>query len=291
MSVIVLGGGMVGMLAKFVFPHATVLDWRRLPPRMRMNGAKQFGAQYLWEPLPGIPCRSFTVSTTIDGEPATLRAAVNYKEKIGKPKDIAAGWERQFASPTTGYSILSIPGADQWEFQWQSTIDHIEYDRRMVQTRGGQVYQYDLLISTIPLPSLLEMLRPRRWRDLIWQSQTVSVRETALPPDAPVIPEDFVRVNYISNQNTPVYRTTDRDGMRHFEWLAYHKLAGGRDMGIPTKRIKPGKIWPNPYSGEIRDTLARAGIHCAGRFGQWEPDQLLHQTFQHLRHIREVEYD
>lgn len=289
-GMIILGGGMVGQLAKLLFPKALVLDWRPIAPRDKhMNGAKQFGAQYLWEPLPGIPCRSFRVLTTIDGEHATVESAIRYKLKIGKAQDTGrtdADLMSQFPYESVGHQIISLPRA---ETRWNVYVERIDVERQMLYTRTGDAYAYQTLISTIPLPSLLEMLDalgPVRGQGMVemapFKAAPVCVKAGPIPPDAVVLPDGMVRVNYISDMKIAAYRTTDREGQRHYEWLQ-----GAPGMGIPTKVINPGKIWPHNESEQwVRFLHDSCNIHCFGRFPTWRPDELLHQTYQHILSLR-----
>jgi len=132
------------------------------------------------------------------------------------------------------------------------------------------------------LPSLMEMMESSPASQLGFQWHPICVRAGAIPPDAPSLGQDTVRVNYISDPAIAAYRTTDRNGQRHYEWLKGH-----RDMGIPSKVISPGKIWYNPEASEWVSFLKSHHIYCFGRFPTWRPDELLHQTFAEMLELQQ----
>ena len=93
--------------------------------------------------------------------------------------------------------------------------------------------------------------------------------------EAPYPPTTWY-VNYVSDPDVPPYRYTDRDGKRHYEGLT--------GMGkIPTRKISPGKIYPNPVAPVILESLERENIFCFGRFARWDPEELLHTTYDSIR--------
>lgn len=285
-QIIILGGGMLGLLAKTVFPGAMVLDWRRIPPRDgTAHGTRQFGAQYLWKPLNGIPCRGFCVHTTIDGAPATYDAALRYKTKIGKVMDMETPqWEAQFPESMRGYAIISLPPA---EVRWDVYIVRIDRQNKVMEDRYGQKFRYESLISTIPLPSLLAMFGDIDVKEFRFLSRPIHVKTAPIPLDLPARDPDSVYINYISDPGIPVYRTTDRQGQRHYEWMKRPERAGGVGMGIPTKILTPGKIWPNPAAAGWVTMLARDSIYCVGRYPAWRPDELVHQSYPKIVELKE----
>jgi hypothetical protein len=52
---------------------------------------------------------------------------------------------------------------------------------------------------------------------------------------------------------------------------------------IPTRKIVPGKIFPNPTTDFILDHLEEKNIFCFGRFARWDPEELLHDTVRHIK--------
>ena len=107
MEIIVIGGGISGRLFQFYVPEAHILDWGK-PPKKNKQLTRMYGANYLWEELPDIECKKFSVITHVDGQEATHDSIRRYKEKIGKTFD-QAHWDAQFNPLMTGYDIISLP--------------------------------------------------------------------------------------------------------------------------------------------------------------------------------------
>ena len=284
MKVIILGGGFLGILAKWLFPEATVLDWRQVPPRggFGLSGLRQFGAQYLWRPLPGAAHRTFEVYTTIDGEVAQPERIAAYKIKVGKVEDLKEDNSAQFAAIMRGYAIGGLPGFKSEPVHFDCTPISLDVSTKTVVFRNGKSWHYDVLISTIPLPVILECsgmrARGRAWKE--FQFSPICVKTTPIPLDAEPLTEGVVRVNYLTDPKIPVYRTTDRDGLRHYEWLQRDRYDT-----IPTKTITPGKIYAHWEVEKILPFLEDCDIHCIGRFGCWQPNELAHESFEKLQRI------
>jgi len=259
--VVVIGGGITGHLVKLRIPSATVLDAREGATPM----TRQYGGNYLWQALQDVPCRSFTVHTTVDGcapEPGRVQS---YKTKIGKGMD--DNWRDQFRPVVTGFEIVEWPRP--LEIFYGCSVRYIDTEAKKVHLISNGAMEsagYDILISTIPLPAMLEMVGERF---IPFQSAPIHVTTMQIPPDAPRRNGDWF-VNYISDPSVPAYRTTDRDGTRHYESLAA--------TGIPTKKIHPGKIWPHGRRDYYLDRLRAMDIHCFGRFARWAPEELVHET-------------
>lgn len=273
---IVLGGGISGQLVKLARPEALVIDSK--PESKGLT--RDYGANYLWEPLPGILSKPFRVVTHVDGQPGTLDSIRRYKHKIGKPED-DGNWGLQFEPESVGYEILEYPNLDT---EHGVKVVAIDLSTRKVTlqrtTEDGTAVDYcdtvDQIVSTIPLPALLSVLG---WSndypvETIFKSMPIYVVVTPRPPDAP-FPEDTMYVNYLSDPLVECYRYCDRFGERHFEGLT--------SMGkIPTKKLYPGKIKWHPHIPEIWNRLDSVGIKCFGRYACWNPDELLHETYQNI---------
>jgi hypothetical protein len=269
-NVVCIGGGISGHLVKLRIPKARVLDFRRSPTPM----TRQFGGNYLWEPLPGVTCRSFQVITTVDGHPPDEEAVIRYKRKIGKGLD--SNWTQQFRHQMVGYDIVDWPR--KLDIDYGHIVKAIDPEKRFIHADGpaGPCHiPYDVLLSTVPLYGLVGML-PSSIRGPALAYAPIYVTTTSIPPDAPPTPEGAWLVNYISDPKVPAYRTTDRDGARHYESLV--------QTGVPTKRIAPGKVYPDPAATEFVNMLAHVfGIYCFGRFATWNPEELVHETDANIR--------
>ena len=43
-----------------------------------------------------------------------------------------------------------------------------------------------------------------------------------------------------------------------------------------------GKIYPNPTSELVLESLEKENIFCFGRFARWDPEELLHDTVKQI---------
>jgi hypothetical protein len=229
-----------------------------------------WGTNYLWEPLEGIPCRSFRVVTHVDGKPGTEESISRYKRKIGKPEDIG-DWGLQFEAETTGYDFEAVPNV---KIEYECDVREISLKRRTLLIDHGSstsVATYDMLISTIPLNIFcnLAKLHYLPYKTMFKSSPIyfqVEPTETH--------PEDLY-VNYVSDHTLPVYRWCDRDGMRHYEFL--------RQPNKAAVCISPGKIRYSPLIEELLVRLHGHGVRFFGRFAKWEPNELVHETYKQIR--------
>lgn len=265
----VLGGGITGQLVQFHVPEAEVYDWQTAMARRRRPLTRQWGANYLWKPLDGIECRSFPVVTTVDGSPPTLHAVSRYKDKIGKSGDVV-GWERQFQHEMTGYDFVRLPDA---RITWEHRAVSIDRTEHVIEFADQESVRYDTLVSTVPLYALLSLLgMPEPTGRL--KMKPIFFKVTARPPDAPY-PLETMYVNYISDPAIPPYRFSDRMGERHYESIVPFE-------GPSSRRYAPGKIFPHPQVPEFLDVLRGYGIHTFGRYGSWNPDELIHETWDRI---------
>jgi hypothetical protein len=138
---------------------------------------------------------------------------------------------------------------------------------------GQPPVYYDILVSTIPLYSLLNMLQLREPPGRL-QHKPIFFKVTARPPDAPY-PTEVMYVNYLSNPDIPPYRFCDRFGERHYESILPFD-------GPSVKRYAPGKILSHPGVPSILEELEGFGIYTFGRYGSWHPDELIHETWHRI---------
>lgn len=275
LRIVVIGGGVTGRLVgvRAQALGTTILDWGHPPVRL----TRQYGTNYLWRPLPDLACRQFPVVTCVDGVSPTPESILAYKRKIGKEQD-GGDWSRQFEHRTEGWDLvdeLDVP------VLYNRRIVQISLTHRLVVDSTGQVHGWDALVSTIPMPVLLTLLR----QELFEQEQAevavsefrndpVYVKIGPRPPDAPYPPE-VLYVNYLTDPDVPVYRVCDRGTERHWEGLT--------DMGLtPTKRLVPGKIHPCPDAQLWRMLLQTYDVYCFGRYATWRPDELVHETDEEI---------
>lgn len=274
-NIAVIGGGITGQLVQFHAPQAEIFDWQTERQRRIRPLTRQYGANYLWRPLDGIPCRSFEVVTTVDGVEPTLESVLRYKEKIGKHGDVA-DWERQFQHRMTGYDFTHFPEA---RITWDHRATEIDRTNHTITFHNQEAVQYETLVSTIPLYSLLSLLgMPEPTGRL--KHKPIFFKVMTRPPDAKY-PIDVLHVNYISDPTLPPYRYCDRFGERHYESIIPFD-------GPATRRYAPGKIFAHPQVPEFLEVLSGYGIVTFGRFGSWQPDELIHETWDQIVEWKET---
>lgn len=268
-KIAVLGGGITGQLVNMQMPDAHVYDWKAQP-----NGPKpmirNYGANYLWEPLPGIPCREFTVQTRIDGQLPTTESILRYKIKVGKGSE-DADWPRQFTPEMQGFEYAQLPPVTVHYGCRATSIDRLH---QIVTLADKGELHYDMLVSTIPLYSLLSLLGMPEPRGKL-QFKPIFFKLASRPPDAP-FPPDVMHINYISDPAIGPYRYTDRDGERHFESIVPYTA------GMASKKVAPGKIYAHAGVPEVLEYLAGFNIQTFGRYGSWAPDELVHETWARI---------
>lgn len=263
----VIGGGTVARLFQHQCAEAVLFDWQSFRPQAAQT--RDNGANYLWEPIPGLPYKEFEVITHVDGATATEASVRRYKDKIHKTGDLD-GWERQFTPRMKGYDFIE---PIQATIRWEHRIEYIERSKQILHFHDKAPVQYDILVSTIPLYALLNMVGiPQPTGQL--QAKPIYIKVIARPPDAPM-PREVVYVNYLSDPAVHPYRFCDRFGERHFEAITPYER-------MHTKRIIPGKIYPHAMVPEVLDLLEGYNIYTFGRWGSWAPDELIHESWHRM---------
>lgn len=271
---IILGGGISGRLLRFVLGEGLVLE--RNVERKANNLTRMWGTNYLWEPLDGIACEPFPVTTHVDGKPGTPRSIARYKRKIGKPEDIG-DWGLQFKENTVGYNIAKMPDVP---IMFVANVVRIDLSNRLLHVVIGtdpvpRVLNYRVLFSTIPLNTLvyLAQLSGRIPMDTAFRHHPIYVRVE--DPEPEEVWTEGMYVNYNSDPTVPWYRMCVRDSKVHREFLS--------DPVGNKIRIYPGKIRPSPLIKGILEKLQRYDVYCFGRFARWEPNELVHETYKRIR--------
>jgi hypothetical protein len=274
MMEIILGAGITGRLAKFLFPDALVLEKKHANQGRAMT--RMWGTNYLWEPLPGIPCWCFQVITHVDGKKATMPAIRKYKTKVGKSHEINSDdWGLQFEEKTIGYDFKKVP---EVPVEWGCCITGLDIEKKHVHTASGS-YPYTRLISTLPLPvigSLLGVSNTMHSCNFPHEPIYITVVKQRKRPKQ-LRADDEVYVNYCSDKRSE-YRYCWRQGVRHTEYLVKP-----RD---PCLTIWPGKIKHSRLARPLLYELANKDVFCFGRFATWNSNELVHETFKKLRAFR-----
>jgi hypothetical protein len=272
--VVVVGGGFNGRLIQAQLPVARVFDWR---PEKPVVENRSLGPQYLWEPLPGLPCRKFSVTTLVDGRVADDASVLRYKCKVGKEQD-QGDWKAQFQYRMDGYDV-TLP---EDTVEYGQRIVSIDLGRRRLQMSHGGSEMYDYLVSTIPLFSLLGMIRTGAFEGVarLLRFRPIYVSTTPLSWWGRLRTGPNMRVNYLSSPDVPWYRETERDGAVFREALT---------PAPNTTKLIPGKIYACPHARNALRVLGASGVFAFGRFASWSPDELAHETFRQVQRWIEQE--
>jgi hypothetical protein len=258
-TIVIIGGGYLGQLLHTLLPEARVFDWR---PRAPEVSERSYGPQYLWTPIPKLPCVEFPVVTQVDGRDATDEAILAYKRKVGKEQD-KSDWRSQFRPVMRGFDA-TLPAP---RVEYGMRVDKINLLSRQLHV-NGEVLPYDWLVSTIPLPAILGLCGKTIPKDNPFESRAIYV--TQMPAEA----KSYMNVNYISDPTTPVYRVTIRSGVQFTESL--EPIANSH-------RLIPGKIYKHNLSPTYRAELFQARVMTVGRYGAWNPEELAHETYANVR--------
>src|SRR6266540_2489111 len=276
MRILVIGGGMVGRLVQFLVPDAEILEIRPAPD-MTGTVLRPFGAFYLWRPLPGLPCEPINITTHIDAAPATAASMRLYKRKVGKDRESDVSWESQFKEKQIGYSLISFP--PEGPVRYNTQVERIWVDKKCIETRDGATLLYDVLVSTIPLPLLMQLCRIVPEVRLQSASIYIQVFPAKLPWDGRAA-KPGMYVNYLTDSHLDTYRVTRRPGPDGDEYHYESLVEPKKDREY--KRITPGKIYDNVRTKGWVATLAAKDIYCFGRYATWDSNELTHDSFERI---------
>jgi hypothetical protein len=270
MRTIILGGGFLGQLLHVFWPHARVFDWRPEAPKV---SNRSLGPQYLWEPIAELTCRKFQVTTTVDGEIATDDSIRAYKRKVGKEQD-GSDWRAQFQHRMRGYDCVLPPTSDM-SVEWGRRITHLQLDGHRLVMADGRIEKFDLLISTVPMPSLLQMAG---FSSVVHAFRS---RPIYMAVGDMASSQRDMDVNYLSDNTTPIYRQTVRGDKVYTESL--EPLPGPNVV-----KLTPGKIYATDLSHQYCARLGAEGVACFGRYAVWNPEELAHETVRKVREFKQM---
>jgi len=273
MKVVVLGAGPVGCIAKrrlnLVNINGNLFDSMSYDEIHKRTF--NHGAHYLWKPIEGFSVKRCRIITTVDGDQAVEESVRRYKTKVGRYEE-GRDWSRQFKPKSKGYRIISFPDVVINHHHKAKRIDVVN---KTVTFANGTEDHFDVIISTIPLNILVQISGMVDRPQSVFEYREIYVYET---PSMRCKNEDMV-VDYDSSPTESVYRRTYRDGKCHAESL--------KKFDKPDAILTPGKIWTNEETREWVERLKSYNIHCFGRFGTWEEDELLHQACEKVQNFVE----
>jgi hypothetical protein len=276
---LILGAGSVGMVAAHALQNAKekpfLLD-RRDWIASNLVDNQVLGSQYLWQPIPGLDCQQFRVLTHVDGQPATPAAVGRYKNKVLRAGDQHT-WPLQFTVERPGWRGLRAASSARTVFG--VSLRGVEPEnRRILAVVGGTpvVFEYRKLISTIPLPSLLALVPAMNYAFRSKPIYVVRKDETIHEEMVRIsfgLSADDIYMNYIGNPSSPWTRIT------FWGRFSFAESLDPNVEGNPVA-LKPGKIWAHPDTPEIAKHLEAHDIYLLGRYGAWQPEELLHESYK-----------
>jgi hypothetical protein len=307
--VIVVGAGTSGRMAAALCEDSLVLEISQ-PGKQRI--AAMVGCNYIHQELKAFPGRMKPVTVTTGSapywempgpacgklQPIDGPAMSRYQAKCrGWQMDPSQGDVHIHSRPgryefvRTGWTF-DPPGDDEINIAWGTTVYEIRPKERVLVTvsdRGPMEYEYDMLIWTAPFAPLFSCCG--------FDPTTLDLKSTPIyyrsetkvyngQPDGGEVPDWFLSgaifVEYVPHETTPVYRRTvycdAEDAAYSVSYESTRPLDG-------FQRFDPGKIERNEKVEAVVPVLNDHQIYPAGRFANWNPDELTHHTFDGLVRI------
>jgi len=206
----------------------------------------------------------------VDSCPPTRASILAYKKKIGKEQD-GGDWGLQFQPKMVGWrSELPVP-----RVEYNRQVTKILVTERSLLFRDGSRIDYDLLLSTIPLPAFIALCDVPPLVHTPFRSDPIHMLS-----EKDNVPVRGMIFNYISRPEVPFYRETYVEDRIYYESLT--EITATKFKHSDPVILNPGKIHPHAESERIVKGLQHFGIHCFGRYGTWRPDELAHQTWQQI---------
>ena len=276
----ILGGGITGRTVQHFFPEAIMLEERSPEDAVKLR-VFNYGTNYLWKDLDGFKTSPIDILTHVDGKPATEEGIIRYKTKVRQDHLDRSSWAAQFAEHQTGYSILEYP--EPRETWFGCRVTYVDLDKQklhFLKSGRSSVFKFRYLISTIPLIAFTEMTKLSQLIPVRTYLRYAPIYVSTVPSNSHTVSENEIYVNYVSNPMTDVYRTCIRNKEEHSESL----------LPLPNyaKKIFPGKIYDHPVAEEILKIVKKSGVHCFGRFGCWNSNELVHQTYERIQQWKQT---
>lgn len=265
----ILGAGIVGRLAKLMFPQAELFEAKAEHEKITSD----FGLHYILLPIPYLTCKQFKRVVTIDGKKPTVDLIIKYKEKKEIEGAAEYGDLRQF-EPEQNYFSYDIPIV---EANYGHRAKQINLEEKSILFDNGKEVKYSMLISTIPLINLIKISNLfshfSNEAGAFFKHRPIYIRFTKVDP-SPMCFE-----NYITDPDNPIYRENVIGDTKNEESL--FKLEGA-------VKLYPGKIYNNRYSENITADLLSYDIHCIGRYAQWDNRVHLWHCYEKLKTLKGV---
>lgn len=264
-SVLVLGAGVSGLLAAARWPNAVVLE-RQPASTPPILWATFYSHRY----IPKFAERPLTVRTRVAGSGGPAEYALKVYGDSGVPVSLSSVAPVAEMHEWDGRQLLSVADG---RVRTECEVAHIDVSARKLVLRGGEQVWYDWLISTIPLPSLLRLIGAGEGV-ATFRSLPIFLRRRTAEPAAPA-GEQWV--TYWPGPEVAYYRTSQRGRQLTEEHL--YPCPG------PVIVLLPGKIFQHSVAAEWVKRLEGDRIISLGRYAEWKPKLLSHQTWERLQQL------
>jgi protoporphyrinogen oxidase len=244
------------------------------------------------------------------GQRVATDKSIASSDKSSRPERRPLLSESRVAYPLEGgFGAIFKRLATQCErIELSQDIVSVDVDERIARSRSGQVWPWDRLVSTIPLPLLLNIITttPDHLRRLASNLEAVSLKILMLlikAPTTPVpqriyiadehVPPHKVAFNHTSSPNlmrrahhaitcevsyssTKPAEADDTSVEKTKSWLKESGFISNEDDVVSTRVLDVPFGYPvNTHKkdgivSEIRRYLEGYGIHSIGRFGAWD---------------------
>ncbi len=207
-----------------------------------------------------------------------------------------------------GYRAFIEPMLDSAEIVYDHCVERVDTLRRRVHFTNGREVEYDNLVSTLPLPRLVEMMAEasddvREAAGSLFATQidliSIGFNRPDVPPslwfyiyDRDILASRAYSPNWKSPENAPdgcsslqfeIYSSSRAPQTRTVEELKANTVAALKTMGLADQpdilfvehmRLPYGNVvfdvGMEARRDKVRRWVASCGVHVAGRFGEWD---------------------
>lgn len=268
MKVVIIGAQWAGIVAKLVFRDAGIYE-----PLSGHKSRKLLAwGKTIEQPIPGIKSIPVRAIFHIDGRPATDDSVYRYHVKTGLLLN---------AFPVEGmrHHVQSVPVSLMQSINYDYVPIKIDGDAKQIHFYNKSTVDYDILIWTNTLTSLIEVFSPGMLNLDDFVSRPIFIRVSVRPPDA-IYGEDVYYVNWITEQSIPCFEYCDLAGQRYYFGFTSMSL-------VPNKKLTPGMMVPSKVAKGLMSIFLEKNIYCVGKFATWDYGLRLHTVHSKLNALSE----
>jgi hypothetical protein len=273
MKVVILGAGITGRLAGKIFEGSPVYESKSKKDFFNAYA----GVQISIIPIPELNTVQMTRIISIDGHTPTMELIKKYRTKIQRLEGISYGDMRQFEHSQTVYRpVFDIECA--CPINYGHVVREINLDRKEIYIDNFDYrIKYDHLISTIPVLNLIKICKIVNLFESeflnFFMHRPIYLRSTPCH----TFKQDKIEENYITDESNPIYREN---------WICNTKNEESLFKIQDAIKIYPGKIYSNPSVAHLIQDLQSYGIHCIGRYAEWNPTIHFWDSYRKLKELK-----